>query len=117
MVRRRRGTSKLGCLLSLLLAVAIAYFGINIGEVFFRYYRYRDAMRQEGRFARQNTDEAIRRHLRSFADSIGLPNDAGRVSVKRTANRIHISAEYDEVVELPLFVRTFHFAPTYSGEL
>lgn len=117
MVRSRGGASKLGCLFTLLIVAVVAYFGVNVGEVYYRYYRYRDAMRQEGRFARQNTDEQIRRHLRSFADSIGLPEDAGQVSVRRSANRISISADYDEVVELPLFVRSFHFAPSYVGEM
>jgi hypothetical protein len=98
-----------------LIAVAVAYFGINVGEVYLRYYRYRDAMHQEARFAKQNTDEVIRRRLRSLADSLGLPDDAGRISVQRSGNHITISAQYDEVVELPLFVRTLHFAPSYTG--
>ena len=117
MVRSRRGASKLGCLFLLLIVAVVAYFGANVGEVYLRYYRYRDAMRQEGRFARQNTDEQIRRHLRSFADSIGLPDEAGHVSVRRSANRISISADYHEVVELPLFIRSFRFVPSYVGDL
>lgn len=117
MVRPRRGAWKLGCLFTLLVCVTVAYFGVNVGEVYYRSYRYRDAMRQEGRFARQNADDVIKRRLRSLADSLGLPEDAGRVAVRRSANRISISAEYDVVVELPLFVRTLHFAPSYSGEL
>jgi hypothetical protein len=115
MVRPRRGASKIGCLLSALIVVAVAYFGFNVGEVYMRYYRYRDAMHQEGRFAKQNPDAVIRRRLRSVADSLGLPEDAGRISVQRSGNHITISAQYDEVVELPLLVRTLHFAPSYSG--
>ena len=43
----RRGTSRFGCLVSLLLAVTVAYFGANVAEVYLRYFRFRDAMRQE----------------------------------------------------------------------
>lgn len=117
MVSVRRGATKLGCLLSLLLLVAAMYFVVNVGEVYLRYYRYRDAMHQQGRFGRQNTDEAIRRHLRSLADSLGLPEDAGRLSILRGGNRISISSRYDEVVEFPGFVRTLHFAPSYHGPM
>lgn len=117
MVSARRGATKLGCLFSVLLVVAATYFAVNVGEVYLRYYRYRDAMHQQGRFGRQNTDEVIRRNLRSVADSLGLPEDAGRLSIQRTGNRISISAQYDEVVEFPLFVRTLHFAPSYHGPM
>lgn len=117
MVIARRGATKLGCLFSVLLVVAATYFAVNVGEVYLRYYRYRDAMHQQGRFGRQNADEAIRRNLRSVADSLGLPEDAGRLSIQRTGNTISISAQYDEVVEFPLFVRTLHFAPSYHGPM
>ncbi|MGQ0648676.1 MAG: hypothetical protein ACT4P7_14025 [Gemmatimonadaceae bacterium] len=114
---RRRGASKVGCLLVLLIAAAVVYFGFNTGEVYYRYYRFRDAMEQEGRFARRNTDEAIRRRLRSLADSLGLPEEAGQVKVRRSANRISISAEYHETVELPMYVKTLRFAPAIARDL
>lgn len=111
MVTARRGMGRLGCLVSLLLLVTIAYFGFNIGEVYLRFYRLRDAMAQEARFARNRNDNMIRSHLAAVADSLGLPDEAGRVRVSREAGRIVISTEYSEHVELPLFVREFHFAP------
>lgn len=117
MVRARRGASKLGCLVTLLLVATIAYFGMNVGEVFLRYYRFRDAMTQEARFARQNPDDAIRTHLRARADSLGLPDEAGDVTVHRSANRITISSEYHESVEFPMYVRVLRFAPTVTEEL
>ena len=40
----RRGASSLGCLFSLLLFVGALYYGVNIGELFFRYYRLLDEM-------------------------------------------------------------------------
>jgi uncharacterized protein YqjF (DUF2071 family) len=115
--RRRTGRSKLGCLVSLLVGVAIAYFAVNIGEVYMRYYRFEDAIRQEVRFARQNTDDAIRLRLAARADSLGLPDGAAQVRIERSANRITISARYDELVELPAFVRTITFRPSVSSEL
>jgi hypothetical protein len=116
MVIRRRGTSRLGCLVSLLLLVTVLYFGVNIGEVYLRYYRLRDAMEQEARFARTHDDEAIQRRLSAFADSIGLPDDAGRFRIRRSANRITISTEYSEHVELPLFVRVLRFKPNVEHD-
>lgn len=117
MVTTRRGAGKLGCLFSLLIAVTAGYFAVNIGEVYWRFYEFQDAMRQEVRFARSRSDEDIVRHLRALVDSIGLPEDAGRVRVRRTPRSITISSEYSEHVELPVFVREFRFQPSASGDL
>ena len=114
---RRAGRSTLGCLFSLLIVTAIVYFGVNVGEPYARFYRLQDAMHQEVRFARSRTDADIKRRLQAFADSVGLPAEAGQVSVKRGGNSISVWSEYDERVELPLFVRDFHFAPSAEGEL
>lgn len=117
MVSARRGAGKLGCLVSLLLAVTIGYFAVNIGEVYVRYYAYEDAIEQEVRFASTRTDDAIRRRLVAIADSLGLPEAAGHVQVRRTETSIAISADYAEHVELPLFVRAFRFQPRAEGGL
>lgn len=96
---------------------AIGYFAVNIGEVYARYYRMQDAMQQEVRFARSRTDADIKRHLQAFADSVGLPQEAGDVGVKRREHTISVWSDYDERVELPLFVRDIHFSPSAEGQL
>jgi hypothetical protein len=96
---------------SLLLAVTVAYFGFNIGEVYLRFYRMKDAMAQEARFAQNRDDNTIRLRLAAVADSLGLPDEAGRIIIRREASRVVISTSYTEHVELPLFVREFRFRP------
>ena len=115
MVSARHGRSSLGCLVTLLVVTAIVYFGVNIGETYLRFYRYRDAMRQEVRFAGKRSDGDIKRRLSIFADSLGLPTEASVVRVRRRPSRITIWADYDESVELPLTVRTVHFTPQADG--
>lgn len=116
MVSGRRGVTKLGCLFSLLVLTAIAYFAVNIGDVYYRYYRFRDAIRQEARFASRNSDEAIRRRLRSVAEELGLPEQAGRIHIRRSPQVIIIWSEYSERVELPLIVRDLDLTPTGEGD-
>ena len=111
MVARRRGNTRLGSLVTLQLVVAVAYFGFNIGEVYVRFFRLKDAMVQEARFAHNRSDDAIRLHLAAVADSLGLPDAAGRVIIQREPTRIILSTDYSEHVELPMFVREFRFAP------
>ncbi|SRR6266567_1588445 len=115
MVTRRRGASTLGCLFSLLVVAAIIYFGVNIGEVYMRYYQFRDDIVQAVRFAGHNSDDQIARGLRLSADSLGLPEAAGRVTIHRTGHQISIGSEYYERVELPLMVREIHLQPHAEG--
>lgn len=115
MVSARPGRSTLGCLIPLLLVAAIIYFGINVGEVYFRFYQFQDAMRQEVRFAAHNSDAVIVRRLQQQADSLGLPEAAGVVTLQRDGRHIEMESEYYEHIELPLFVREVHFNPHAEG--
>jgi hypothetical protein len=115
MVRPRSGSSTLGCLFILLLLSAAGYFAVNVGEVYFRFFQYQDAKRQEVRFASHNNDQVILRHLRAQADSLGLPEAAGEVTLQRSARHIEIESEYYEHIELPLFVREVRFNPHAEG--
>jgi hypothetical protein len=107
----RRGRSSLGCLVMLLIVVAIGYFAVNIGEVYLRYYRFHDSMAQNARFAAHFDDDAIRNNLSLAADTLDLPVGAHRVQIHRRGHTITISADYYERVELPLYVREIHFEP------
>jgi hypothetical protein len=111
MVSARRGASSLGCLVSLLIVSAVAYFGVNAGEVYLRYYRFEDAMKQEALFASRNSDDVIVMRLRSFADSLELPEAAQHIGVRRGPHTIQVWSEYYDHIELPLTVREVHFAP------
>ena len=115
MVRSRPGSSSLGCLFALLLLSTAVYFGVNVGEVYLRYFKYKDAMRQEVRFASHNSDQVILRHLRAQADSLGLPEAAGEVTLQRDGRHIEIESEYYEHIELPLYVREVRFNPHAEG--
>lgn len=110
-----RGRSSLGCLFVLLLIAAALYFGVNIGDAYWRFYEYEDAMRQEVRFAAQIPDDRMKLHLSALADSLGLPEEAADVTIERTKTDISVSAEYSEQVELPLFVRQIRFKPHAEG--
>jgi hypothetical protein len=116
-VRRPTGRSTLGCLVALLVATVVLYFGINIGEAYWKYYRYQDAMQQEAQFAEMRTDQAITRRLVSVAESFGLPDAARQIQIRRddATRRIFIAAHYSERVEFPGFVRTLHFTPRAEG--
>ena len=114
----RRGESRLGCLLGLLVLAIAVYFGINFGEAYFRYYQFKDAMGQEARFANDKTDDQITIRLAALADTLQLPPDAQEIQISRTPGVITISSEYDQVIKLPFHKeRVLHFNPKAASRL
>ena len=111
MVTDRRGASTLGCLFTVLIVAAVVYFGVNVGEPYFRYYRFRDAMEQEARFAERKTDAQIVATLRLTADSLALPAPAFKINVRRTPSRITIWTDYAETIDFPFVTRDITFRP------
>lgn len=109
----RRGSSSLGCLVSLALFAIAVYYGVQIGQVYFRYYQLLDEMQSQARLADEISDDVIRQRLRARADDL-MPGLVGRFQVRRTGRppAITISTEYSERVELPFFDHTFVFRPS-----
>jgi hypothetical protein len=105
------GRSRLGCLASLLLVAAAGYFAVDFADAYWRYYRFRDAMEQETRFADRKSDAEIVRRLQAKADSLGLPDEASDVDVQRGDSGIQISSDYRETVKLPFASREIGFHP------
>jgi hypothetical protein len=99
----------------LLLVAAAAYFAVNIGEAYWRFYEFQDAMQQEVRFAAQISDDRIIKRLAALADSLGLPDAATEVTVDRSEGRISVRSEYTERIEFPLFAREMRFTPHAEG--
>ena len=108
---RRAGRSSLGCLVTLLVVAAAGYFGVNVGEVYLRYFRFHDSMVQNARFAAHFDDAAIKNNLKLAADTLDLPPAARLVQVYRRDRHITITVDYYDRVELPLYVREIHFKP------
>ncbi len=120
-ITSRRGASSFGCLMSLLIFVAALYYAVNIGEVFFRYYRLLDEMQTEAHLAAGLDDGTIRRRIQAAIEEIGLPDSAGnrQLQVYRSSSprEIVIETRYSESVSLPFFNHSFSFHPRTSQPL
>ena len=114
----QRGASRLGCLIQLIILGALIYFGIYAAQDLLQYYRFTDAMKQEARFAALRTDTQIKNRLRSFADSVGLPEEASDVNIVRDENTIRIWSEYDQFLRLPFKIeKSIHLRPSAEARL
>jgi len=98
----RRGASRLGCLLQIAIVAGLAYVGLLAGQDALNYYRFKDAMKNEARFASVRSDTEIKNRLRAFTDSVDLPPSAKEINVVREDNVIRIWSAYDEEFKLPM---------------
>jgi hypothetical protein len=114
-----RGASSTGCLFSLLVFVGALYYGVNVGEVFFRYYRLLDEMDSQARIAAGLDNGTIARRIAAAVQEIGIPDSAAQVVVRRTLTprEITITTNYSETVNLPFFNHTFVFHPKSTQPL
>ncbi len=116
----RRGKTSYGCLFSLLVFVVALYYAVNIGEPWFRYFRFLDEVKQQVRIAAALDDGTLRRRLQAAVDRLGLPDSAGsRIVIRRSASprQIQIETRYSEFVDLPFFRHTFIFIPQATQPL
>jgi hypothetical protein len=117
-VVNRAGSSRLGCLVMLLILAVGAYFAVDFGEAYFRYYQFKDAMGSEARFATDKTDEQITTRLSALADTLQLPPGAELITIQRSPTLITISSDYDEIIKLPMKKeRVIHFHPSALSRL
>lgn len=113
----RRGGALLGCLVWAALLVVAAYGASEIGAPYYRYYRFDDMASQQARYATIRTDSAMRLALLATADSLGLPDSAYDVNIRRTPNRVDITAAYDDWWAVPGYRREVHFQLDESAPL
>lgn len=118
-VRGRAGRVKIGCLLTLVVAAAAAYYSMDGIRVYFRYWQLKDEMRSVARLAPGLDDATIHRRLRAKAETLDLPSSAHRFTIRRLARprEIRITTSYDDTVKLPFYQHTFHFKPEVRAPL
>lgn len=114
----RRGSGTMGCLIPLVIAVLLIYFGRDFATAYFHYYQFRDGMKQEARFATGTpaSDDTITAHLHALADSLDLPGAAHQIRIAHEPGITHIWADYDQTVQLPFkHEKELHFHATSEG--
>ncbi len=103
----RLGKSRVGCLVSILVMVLIGYTAVNVGTVYYRYWRLLDTMKQQARMAPGLDDDVILRRILAEVEELKLPDDARRVRIQRLARprEIRITTSYPDTLVFPFYTR------------
>ncbi len=103
LLRNRRGGSRLGCLVPMLLLGIFAYAAVLFGRPWFAYRQYQDEMIAVVNMNQVTSDSAMLVRILARADSLGLPPAAKRVQFRRLSDppRLEVRAEYKYTVKVP----------------
>lgn len=112
--RSRRGASTLGCLVAVLLFMAALYYGVDIGRIYWSYYRLIDEMETSARFAQTQPDDAIIKHLVGIVQDLSLPAEAQHFVIRRTEHPpiVRIRTHYSVDVDLPFKRKRIELTPS-----
>jgi len=118
-IRSEQGRIRWGCMLWLVVAGAVIYYGRPVGVEAFKYYRLQDAMNGQARFASTVTDQEIQHRLLAVIDTLGLPAQARKLVIRRTPGppEIRISTSYSITFEFPFYTYTYTFMPVARAKL
>lgn len=111
-LRTRRGASAFGCLFTVAVLGSAAYVALLFARPWFANQQYEDDFKVAARFASTTSDSAIRVRLVARADSLGLPKEAKRISIRRftTEGIVRIATRYEVPIQVPLVgERVMHF--------
>ena len=109
----RRGAGNLGCLVTVLFAAVVLYYGIDVGRVYWKYYQLTDEMEVSARFAQGKTDAELQSHLAGVVRDLELPIEAQRFTIQRTQQPavVRIRTQYHVTIELPFHHRVLTLKP------
>ena len=112
--RPTRGASTLGCLFSILILLAVLYYGMDIGKIYWSYYKLIDEMGTSARFAETQTDDQIMKHLVGIAQDLSLPPEAQRFNIQRLDHpkTVVISTRYTVTIVLPFKKKVVVLTPS-----
>ncbi|MFB3069247.1 MAG: hypothetical protein ACE1ZF_00995 [Gemmatimonadales bacterium] len=93
--------------------MAVTYFGLPVAGMYVRYYRMKNEMQTQARFAPSIDDGTIRRRLLQTIDNLGLPVEARQLRIRRInrPREIIISTSWQETIILPFYTRVQRFRP------
>ncbi len=113
----RRGTSAVGCLVTVFVTSLVVYLSFHVGMAYLERYRFEEQMRHEIRFGGQRTDDEIKARLKAWADSSGYPAEAGsEVGIQRSEKQIRIWSDYEHQLRFPVFPRKLKFHPSAESQ-
>jgi hypothetical protein len=87
-------------LIKLALAALVLHATWRSAEVYWRYYQFKDEVKETAQFGAKNTPEQIQNRVMELASRHSIPLDPEHINVRRDGTHTGIDAVYTDRVEL-----------------
>jgi hypothetical protein len=106
----QRGEGRTGFVLTLAVVGLGAFLAVKIVPVRIDAYEFREALREEARYASVHADDRkVRERILEKADEMSIPIDPRDLSIRRTENEVIITAGYVQPIDLKFTTYTYRF--------
>jgi len=108
--RTQRGEGRIGFLIALIVIGAAIFVGMKVIPVRITAYEFRDALREEARYAAVRDDDAkVVARILQKAEDLEIPLHKKNLQVKRTTGEMIIRAEYEQPIDLKVTTYVYKF--------
>ena len=107
--RGEAGEGQLGCIVGLLVLVAMFYVAYKMIPIKVKAADLRQTVTDESKAAGIRNDKQIRENILSKAKELELPVDTDNISIERFANTMHIDVKYTVAVDFPGYTYNWEF--------
>ncbi len=109
-LRGQKGEGKVGLMVALIVVGIAIFLGVKIIPVRIAAYEFRDVLREEARYgAVRNNDAAVAKRIMEQAAALEIPLSRKALSVKRTAGKMIIRAQYEQPIDLKVTTYVYRF--------
>jgi len=114
-----RGTSTLGCLIFLILAVILVYAGLKFGSAIWTYfevkYKIQEALNWAVAGGTKSDIEIAQKVIANVAET-GVELKPRNISIKHTTDDLIIAVSWQQYIDFPYFSFPLNFKVTLTGE-
>lgn len=109
--RPQRGEGRVGFVIALFVFASLLFVGIKVVPVHVTAYQFREALREEARFAAAYKKDArdVARRIMEHAEAMEVPLEPKNLSIRRTRSEVIINASYEQPIDLKVTTYTYRF--------
>ena len=87
-------------IVKLIIAALVVHATWRAGNVYLRYYQFKDNVQQAAQFSDRRSEAELRERVMSLAEEHEIPLAPAALRVRRVENHTYIDAAYTERIEL-----------------
>jgi hypothetical protein len=115
--RWQRGEGRFGCLVGLVILLAVGLVAFRLIPIKVKSADLRDTIIDESKSAGRHGDKAIRANIVRKAEQIELPVTPEDIKIRRANNYIRIEVTYTVPVEFPGYTYNWDFRHNYENPI